>query len=120
MIDQVIGYLRQYPEIIAIVLGTVASWCAGLLVDYFVPEGTPARSEKQLTIVVNLVVCTLVSFEVWRVLDPKDPRELDLVVSMACALISPFSYVWVSKAIEHFFPWFGSVWGGRSSAPSGP
>ena len=59
---------------------------------------------------VNIALGTSVSYLLWRAMSPQDPGSLDLAVSATCALISPFSYVWVAKVLTHIFPWIGSVW----------
>jgi hypothetical protein len=109
--DKALAFLHQYPEVIAILLGTLASWAiATLLEALFIPETWSNRKTKQFTVLVSIALATVVSYIVWRAMDPADPRIFNFAVSLTCALISPFSYVWVAKALTHFFPWIGSVW----------
>ena len=118
-IRQALDWLRAYPEATAVLFGTLASWSGATLLEaVFMPLTWTRRKAIQVTVLTNLILGTVVSFMVWRAMDPHAPGSLDFVISLTCALISPFSYVWVAKVSTHFCPWIGSVWAMEEPAQS--
>lgn len=105
MIDTILNFLKSYPELIAVLLGTIGSWVAAWVAEYFFPESWSVKRTQRVTIAINVVFGTFVAYICWRVLDPADPRPFSFTVSLVTGLASPFTYVFVSKAAAHFFPW---------------
>lgn len=118
-VNQALAFLQQYPALLAIILGTFASWTAATLLEQvFLPTHWSPRELKQATVMANLVFGTAISAITWHFLAPKDPRGFRIAVSFTCALISPFSYVWVARVLSHYIPWFQSAW--QLSPPQEP
>lgn len=102
---QAFGYLKQYPELVAMLLASVGSWSAAALLEVFLPLSMSQRAQKQLTVAVNVVAGTVLSSVIWLALDPSDRRSLNYAVSAVVGVASPWSYVYVSRTLAHFFPW---------------
>ena len=118
-IEHTFDWLKANPAVLAILFGTLASWAgATLLEGLFVPTTWTKRAAQQVTVIANVTLGISISYPVWRAMSPQDPGLVDFAISATCALISPFSYVWVAKALTHFFPWIGSVWAIPEESPT--
>lgn len=103
--EAILSFLKSYPELIAICLGTIGSWTAASVLEYFLPEKWSGRATKQATVAANVLCGTTISYTLWRVLDEADPRVFNFTVSLICGLSSPFTYVPVSKLAAKYLPW---------------
>lgn len=108
-IKDVIGWLQQFPEVIAVVLGTIGSWSFAAILEVFMPLRWDQRRQKQATILANIFVGTILSAVIWSGIDPKEVPQLNYGVSIVVGLTSPFTYPILSRILGHWFPWF-SAW----------
>lgn len=109
--NQAVAFLRQYPEILAVLLATLGSWSLAALAEYFIPVAWPSRAQKQITLLINVCSGTILCAVIWFGLDHVDERGLRLGVSLVVGVTSPFSYVLVGRVLAHFFPW-ATAWAG--------
>jgi len=98
-------YAKDYPEGVAVVLGYIASWSASGFLEAFTPLTWSIRLQRQLALLTNFLVGTVVSATIWNALTPKDPSRLNLAISLVTGLSSPWAYIYVSRAAGHFLPW---------------
>lgn len=104
-LKQAIAWLQQYPEVIAIVLGSVGSWSAAAFVEAFINPAMDKWRQRQLTMLANFIAGTVLTSVIWLGLDPKDTKTLNYAVSAVVGLTSPFSYAPVAALIGKFAPW---------------
>lgn len=104
-LQQGLALLQQYPQLVAVVAGILSSWGLVASIEAMIPPSLPAWQQKLITFLAGFVVSVLVSVLVWRGIDPKDATALQYGISIMAALIAPILYVWVSRALGHFFPW---------------
>lgn len=104
-VTQAIAYLKQYPELIAIVLGSVGSWAAAAFVEAFVNPAMDKWRQRQITMLANFVAGSVLTSIIWLGLDPRDVKSLNYAVSIVVGLTSPFSYAPVAALIGKFLPW---------------
>lgn len=104
-LKQFVAYLQQYPQLVAVICGIFSSWGLVLSMETLLPPELAVWAQKLITFFAGFVVSVGVSLLVWRGLDPKDATTLEWGVSIMAALIAPVLYIWVSRALAHFFPW---------------
>lgn len=104
-LQQGIALLQQYPQLVAVIAGILASWGLVASMEAAIPPSLAAWAQKLVTFTAGFAVSVLVSVLVWRGLDPKDATALQYGISIMAALIAPVLYVWVSRVLGHFFPW---------------
>lgn len=116
-LQQAVAYMQQYPQILAALAGILASWGLVASIESAIPPTLAAWAQKLITFVAGFVVSVVVSILVWRGIDPKDAAALQYGISIMAALIAPILYVWVSRALSHFFPWLTAWVPPGSAAP---
>lgn len=104
-IKQVLAWLQQYPELVAVVLGSVGSWAASAFVEAFVNPAMDKWRQRQITMLANLIAGSVFTSFIWLGLDPKDTKALNYTVSIIVGLTSPFTYIPAAMIVGHFLPW---------------
>lgn len=118
-IRHAIEFFHTYPEVLAVLIATLASWALGALSEYFMPLDWPSRAQKQITLLVNICSGTILCAVIWFGLDHVDARGLRLAVSLSVGVTSPFSYILVGRVLGHYFPW-ATAWAGAAPKESPP
>ena len=109
-LNYLLGLSHQYPELVALGLGSLLSWAPGLVLEtWFLPESWPDRKMKQVTLGVTMLVAFTASHVLWRVLDPADTASTVNLISLIAALSAPMVHVMVAKILTHYFPYLDSV-----------
>jgi hypothetical protein len=105
------NFSQRYPDLLAIFIGTVCAWAVGILVEtYLIPLTWPVRQQKGFTVLATIITAAVMSSLVWGVLDSADSLRMRIVICIALAPLSPFSYVIVGRILTKRFPGIGSVW----------
>lgn len=104
-LKQAVAYFQQFPQLLAMCAGIVSSWGLVASIEAMIPPGLAAWAQKLITFMAGFLVSVTVSILVWRGIDPKDATALQYGISIMAALIAPTAYVWLSRALAHFFPW---------------
>lgn len=114
-LNQAVGYLRQYPELVAILAGMFASWGLVASLETVIPDLMAPWKQKLITLVAGFMAAVAVSVLVWKGIAPADRSSLNYGVSIASGLIAPTVYVWITRILSHFFPWLTAWAGGGKS-----
>lgn len=118
-INQAIAYIKQYPELIAVIGGMLASWgLVGSLEAVIPPSMAPWR-QKLITLIAGFAVAVAVSVLIWKGVAPADRASLNYGVSITAGLIAPTVYVWVTRLLTHFFPWL-TAWAAPAAGGNPP
>lgn len=116
--DSILGWANgfasfgvHYPDLVAILCGTMSGWCSGALAEmYFVPVTWTVREQKACSSLLTVFVSWLAAALMWGVVVPLDPGEKRWIVAGVIAPISPFTYVLVGRLLTRYLPNFWSVW----------
>ena len=101
----------NYPDLVAILLGTAAGYAVGILAEtYLIPATMPARQQQGLTVLITIVVAWLLSFLIWGTMDPADSATMRALISIAASVLAVFTYPLVGRIATKYFPSIGSIW----------
>lgn len=115
MFDQVVKWATElvefgyhYPDICAVVLGSLSGFAVGVLTEYyFVPVTLPHRTQQAVSILATQFSGTILSSIIWSHTTPLDLR---LAISFCAATVGCFFYPAIARLLTSHFPAIGSVW----------
>lgn len=104
-LNQAVGYLRRYPELVAVLCGMLASWGLVASLEAVIPPDMAAWRQRLITLVAGFCVAVAVSMLIWWGLAPTDRAAVNAGVSITAGLIAPTVYALAMRVLSKFFPW---------------
>ena len=110
-VKQWVLFASGYPDVVAIIAGTLAAWAGGLSLErYFVPSDWDVRHQKGVVWLFCVPTGTILSTAIWTGMDGADPMELRISGSLAAAMIAMVVYPFLSRWATKRWPDVGTAW----------
>lgn len=114
IVDWLLHVGRNNPDLVAIILGTLAGNVASLLVErYVLPETMGARKQQGISVLVAFLAGAILSDLTWKALDAADTAYMRGTISVSAALIAVIVYPAVARWATSKWPAIGSIWAAK-------
>jgi len=111
IVDWVLGIGTHYPDLLAVILGTLSAYCASLITEaFFLPPEWSQRRQQRATVLVQLFAAIPLATLIWGGIDGADSLETRVMVSTACSLIGPLFYPALARYATSKFPSIATAW----------
>lgn len=115
-LDQIMGFGMHYPDIAAMIIGSLAGFALTLALElYFLPTTTDVdmkRRQKGCTFLFCWLASSVASSMFWLAIDRDDPPFARWTICITVSVFSFFAYPVLARYLTTKFPAIGSAWDG--------
>lgn len=114
MFESVIAFASRHPQLLAIVVATLAAWIVALMVERYWLDTTAdpkvVRHQKFGTFLLNVFLAGVLTPLLWNALAPAATWDVMLPASLVVGIITAFIYPILARVATNRWPSIGTAW----------